>query len=253
MQSAQEPSNIEQEWPLNSLQDIIKIMQAVLSRELKVVPLDNARPIKTSIHSQIHIPPDDERAAILRIGEEGFNAASEHLWTIGFNENFELCFLDLIATGDKLSVKFPILKAFRGFVYYKAYYAVFVHNHPAGEPLPFSKTDKDTTTKLIRAGNMLDIIVYDHMVIDPQLKTISMLDEGIFEALEKDAIWADLEAEEVAEVIRLKDEIIAKREEELKKQAEKMGRLATIAQNQDQLLTKQAEEIAKLREELAKK
>ena len=39
-----------------------------------------------------------------------------------------------------------------------------VHNHPSGNPEP-SRADKEVTTKLIQAGNILDISLLDHLII----------------------------------------------------------------------------------------
>jgi len=41
---------------------------------------------------------------------------------------------------------------------------VVVHNHPSGDPTP-SADDKAVTRQLVEAGKVLDIPVYDHVVI----------------------------------------------------------------------------------------
>jgi DNA repair protein RadC len=41
---------------------------------------------------------------------------------------------------------------------------IFVHNHPSGDPTP-SGQDRDLTTRLVKAGELLGISVLDHVVI----------------------------------------------------------------------------------------
>jgi DNA repair protein RadC len=41
---------------------------------------------------------------------------------------------------------------------------VVVHNHPSGDPTP-SADDRKVTQQLVEAGKILDILVYDHVVI----------------------------------------------------------------------------------------
>ncbi len=41
---------------------------------------------------------------------------------------------------------------------------VVVHNHPSGDPTP-SADDRSITKQLVDAGKILDILVYDHVII----------------------------------------------------------------------------------------
>lgn len=41
---------------------------------------------------------------------------------------------------------------------------IFVHNHPSGDPTP-SQSDKEITKELISAGKIMDIKVFDHIII----------------------------------------------------------------------------------------
>jgi len=41
---------------------------------------------------------------------------------------------------------------------------ILVHNHPSGNPQP-SAEDKKITKRLIEAGKLLDINVFDHLII----------------------------------------------------------------------------------------
>ena len=41
---------------------------------------------------------------------------------------------------------------------------IVVHNHPSGDPTP-SAEDQAVTRQLVAAGRLLDVPVYDHVVI----------------------------------------------------------------------------------------
>lgn len=55
--------------------------------------------------------------------------------------------------------------------------AIFVHNHPSGDPEP-SMEDIDTTRKLVDAGNILGIKVLDHIIIGDGIYT-SLKEKGL--------------------------------------------------------------------------
>lgn len=53
---------------------------------------------------------------------------------------------------------------------------ILVHNHPSGDPYP-SKEDIKTTTKIVEAGDLLEIKVIDHVIIGNTY--ISLKEEGV--------------------------------------------------------------------------
>ena len=55
---------------------------------------------------------------------------------------------------------------------------ILAHNHPSGTLRP-SEADKSLTRKIISAGELLDIKVLDHLIINPDGKYFSFSDEGI--------------------------------------------------------------------------
>ncbi|MCL2520726.1 MAG: hypothetical protein FWE37_06990 [Spirochaetaceae bacterium] len=226
-------TNKEHLLPLNTLDDTVKIIQALLSRELKVMTLSDKQPnlSKSTTHDKI-FTPDDKRAPIFRLGEESDNTTKEHFWTLGLNDNLEICFIDLIATGNNLKVEVKPRMAFRGFNYYKADKAIFVHNHVNNLKPSFSEPDKKATVLLMRAGNLVDIEVIDHIVLNRNYEMASMLNLNMIDGLMGRAIFADLEVEQAAEVV---------------------SKLTEEVDYHKETISHQAEEIARLKEELAKK
>jgi DNA repair protein RadC len=57
---------------------------------------------------------------------------------------------------------------------------VLVHNHPSGDPTP-SAEDRDVTTRLSRAGEILGVRVVDHVVV-AERGYCSLREEGLLEA-----------------------------------------------------------------------
>lgn len=55
-------------------------------------------------------------------------------------------------------------EVFRDAVRQNAVAIVAVHNHPSGDPTP-SAADVSLTVELVRAGEMLDIELLDHLII----------------------------------------------------------------------------------------
>lgn len=55
---------------------------------------------------------------------------------------------------------------------------ILAHNHPSGNVQP-SQQDIDLTKKLKRAGETLDITVFDHLILTPHDGYFSFADEGL--------------------------------------------------------------------------
>jgi DNA repair protein RadC len=55
---------------------------------------------------------------------------------------------------------------------------IISHNHPSGQLNP-SQLDKNVTTKIREAGDMLDIKLMDHIIIGHEGKYLSFSDEGL--------------------------------------------------------------------------
>ena len=56
---------------------------------------------------------------------------------------------------------------------------IFVHNHPSGDPFP-SEKDREVTSELIGAANVMKIKVLDHIIIGDN-RYYSFADEGLIE------------------------------------------------------------------------
>jgi DNA repair protein RadC len=73
-----------------------------------------------------------------------------------------------------------------GAIKYNATSAIFVHNHPSGDPEP-SQNDKDVTRDLVYAGAIMRVRVLDHIIIGNNTY-FSFAGEGLIEQYELDFI-----------------------------------------------------------------
>ena len=56
---------------------------------------------------------------------------------------------------------------------------ILCHNHPSGDPSP-SKEDIMVTKRMLKAGNIMDIPVLDHVIIGKN-RFFSLKEEGLME------------------------------------------------------------------------
>jgi DNA repair protein RadC len=55
---------------------------------------------------------------------------------------------------------------------------IVVHNHPSGDPTP-SADDRSVTRQLVEAGRVLDVPVYDHVIIGGGERYVSFAEAGL--------------------------------------------------------------------------
>ena len=105
----------------------------------------------------------------------------EHFWVVGLDNKNKILFIELISLGAVNRVQVAPPEIFRMAIYKLAVQMILVHNHPSGELTP-SDGDKDVTDKMIKAGQMLNIEVIDHLIISEK-EYFSMADKDIIEEL----------------------------------------------------------------------
>lgn len=82
-----------------------------------------------------------------------------------------------VAQGGRVSCQVDPAQVFRTVLLESASGAVFVHNHPSGDPEP-SPEDIELTHRLTAAGELLGIRVLDHLVVG-RGRYFSFRDEGL--------------------------------------------------------------------------
>jgi DNA repair protein RadC len=83
-----------------------------------------------------------------------------------------------VARGGRTTCQVDPTEVFRFLVSESASGAIFVHNHPSGEPEP-SPQDLELTERLVAAGSLLDIRVLDHVIVGSGRYT-SLRDAGLW-------------------------------------------------------------------------
>lgn len=83
-----------------------------------------------------------------------------------------------VARGGRTSCQVDPAEVFRVLISESASGAIFLHNHPSGDPQP-SAQDLALTERLVAAGSLLDIRILDHIVVGSG-RYISLRDAGLW-------------------------------------------------------------------------
>ncbi|MCL2521165.1 MAG: hypothetical protein FWE37_09255 [Spirochaetaceae bacterium] len=214
-----ELTEAEKRWPIDTPEDIMGIMQSILSRELKIKGFKE--PLNPDDSSQM-VRFENKRAPIWQLGKVIFDGSYEHFWTLGFNDDRKLRFIDLVAIGNSLESHVLPRMAYRGFSYYIANQVILVHNCLGDLPPDFSEQTKENVINFIRAAKTIGIDVYDYVLITNKLEGMSLKAKGVMKNLKADANFADLTAKEAMGEVKKAKKEVKKAAKENQKQAEEI-------------------------------
>ena len=118
-------------------------------------PLETEKPIY-SIHSSV----DAYRyiAPILK------DLDHEEFWVIYLNRSNRVIDSEKISSGGMAGTVIDIRILFRKALEVKACAIIVIHNHPSGALWP-SDQDKQVTEKIREAGEIVDILLHDHLIV----------------------------------------------------------------------------------------
>ena len=88
----------------------------------------------------------------------------EHFWVIGLNSQKNILYVELVSLGTLCSSLISPREVFRMAIFRAADCILAGHNHPSGN-LKASQEDKETTERLKKSGNILQIPLIDHIII----------------------------------------------------------------------------------------
>ncbi|MCL2520543.1 MAG: hypothetical protein FWE37_06035 [Spirochaetaceae bacterium] len=249
-------------WPASASLDINNIVKAILHRELKIADLKLPFPKNKRKGPEIFVPPNvRKRAPIIRISEGEYDEEREYFWTLGFDENGHLAFIDLIEIGGKWRTKVKVKDIFRGFSYYEASQAVFAHNHPGekADELSFSLADITTTQKLIQAGILLDVLVRNHILLNNKDGSASLVEQGLMYDMTIKAVLKDGGEEMMAKIIKDQKHTITltskenvKLKQSVNEQDYMLNKAVEELENRNKVISLKDERISQLEEQLAK-
>lgn len=105
--------------------------------------------------------PEDVAALL---GAELRDLDREHFKVLLLNTKNQVLKIETVSVGSlNASVVHP-RECFKLAVAASANGVIFAHNHPSGDPTP-SREDRELTTRLVEAGDVLGIAVLDHVVL----------------------------------------------------------------------------------------
>lgn len=104
----------------------------------------------------------------------------EEFWVVYLNRGNRIEGSECLFLGGMDSALIDVRVIFRNALYRKATSLVVIHNHPGGNLRP-SAYDRMITRKIYDSGKILDIHLYDHLIIG-RGAYFSFLDEGILQA-----------------------------------------------------------------------
>ncbi len=102
----------------------------------------------------------------------------EEFWVLYLNNSNKVLYKAQLSKGGLTGTVVDTRIIFKTALEYNATSLILTHNHPSGK-LQASDADKEVTRKLKLAGQQLDILVLDHIIIT-ETGFYSFNDEGIF-------------------------------------------------------------------------
>lgn len=90
--------------------------------------------------------------------------AGEEFHSVYLNTKNEIVGMEMISKGTLNASLVHPREVFKGALLANANALILAHNHPSGNVEP-SSADRQVTTLLVNAGNMLDVKILDHVII----------------------------------------------------------------------------------------
>ena len=170
------------------------------------IEVENAENIKVQ-------HPEDTYEIIRKIfydRHDEVDLMKEHFWTIALNKALKILAIELVSIGCKDKTIADPGDVFRVPLYKSSSAVVLVHSHPSGDLQP-SEADLELTNRLMKAGDILDIKIIDHVIVTKH-SFYSLRESGHIEKLKWDTTYA---------LSFIYEKKVSKRMEQLKAEVEK--------------------------------
>jgi DNA repair protein RadC len=123
-------------------------------------------------------PISNSELAFLRFGRQLMASQVERFLVVSVDAKNRVRAEREVARGGRTSCQVDPAEVFRLLVSESASGAIFLHNHPSGDPEP-SRQDLELTERLVAAGSLLEIRVLDHIIVG----------SGRYRSLRDDGLW----------------------------------------------------------------
>ena len=108
-----------------------------------------------------------------------FERFKEHFLVVALKTDLTINFIDVVSIGSLSGTVVGVQETFRRAIIEGATARIILcHNHPSNNKKP-SKTDIKLTNRLVKAGEVLEIPIIDHLIITTGKGYCSMADEGL--------------------------------------------------------------------------
>lgn len=151
----------------------LNLKQNDVDRLLAAIELSN-RPI-TSLRGARTISSSADAFQLVR--SKLSNLIHEEFWIMIMNRANKLISMQRISSGGVSGTVVDAKLVFLKLIQFSASSVIFVHNHPSGNLIP-SQADIQLTNKLVQAGQTLDIVILDHLIVSDETY-YSFADEGM--------------------------------------------------------------------------
>jgi len=101
----------------------------------------------------------------------------EEFWAIFLDHANNVFYRKKLSSGGMNSTVIDIRMLFKTALDIKAHFLIVAHNHPSGNLKP-SNPDKLITKKIKSAGELIDVLLYDHIIVGHD-EYFSFADEGL--------------------------------------------------------------------------
>ena len=129
----------------------------------------------------IAAPLSNSEMVFLRYGRRLMTSHVERFVVISVDAKNRVRAEREVARGGRTACQVDPAEVFRFLVSQSASGAIFVHNHPSGDPEP-SAQDLELTQRLVSAGALLDIRTLDHVIVGSGRYT-SLRDAGLWPSM----------------------------------------------------------------------
>lgn len=123
--------------------------------------------VKLTEKDKIQVNDPEDLYQIMRrilMRDNKIDRDKEHFWIVEMNNVGIILFIELVSLGTGKNTLVEPMEVYRVAVLKGALCIWAVHNHPSGSLKP-SQLDKDVTDRLLQVGKILNIKLYDHMII----------------------------------------------------------------------------------------
>ena len=101
----------------------------------------------------------------------------EHFAVILLNVKNHILSMPVISVGSLTASVVHPREVFKAAIQQTAASIILVHNHPSGDPTP-SKEDIEVTARMVQVGKVMDIPVFDHIIVGGD-KFVSLKEKGV--------------------------------------------------------------------------